>query len=1145
MNTMHRIKFFLIVALMVGSVAHQAQAQTAADYSLLPETMTTPPDITPSILFIVDISGSMKEDNMGNIVGAHNPNSRSYSVRAVIRSLLNDNVGKINAGLMTFGPNGPSDQGGSKVINCNDYADCGSTVERRRRNLTGKGVLISNMGPLNPAKRNEINTALATEPELPSLADGDSWDYNTYFEDGEDLYYGTTLISTGRTPLTGSIESAGRYLVTSNLAANEIRLVRPGTSVTYPAPADTTLPPECQANTFVFLVTDGLPTTSRTGGNVNISDEIGNVEGAAATLRTAGVDTLLFGYQLTEDAAARMNGIGQAGSGQDAFISNDPATLKAQIGSAIAEITQARGSSSGISVVANSSEGAGMTVQALYEPKLTKTVAGIEQSVDWTGRLSGYFLDEFGYLREDGNDNGQLDDYSTDTAFRLEFNPSTQEVDVERLTIANAGTPLFSESVLETVSVEDLDPIWEASEVLGSYSDNAKYGSTQRPYGTTASDAAGYRHIISWMADDPNDVANLDQGTQLQFVFNNNPTAASINAKNYLMFDPAAGTVPQQKDEVNNIIRFIRGEEGITGYRNRTLDGTKYLLGDIVHSNSVQVGAPRSNFDLQNDASYAAFKETYENRRRVVYVGANDGLLHAFNGGFWNSSAKQFTTISSADPAATGHQLGAELWAYAPMNLLPHLKFLADPTYNSAHHIAYMDGPVQSFDVRAWDNGDSVHINGWGTIIVAGMRLGGGDYPNLDWNAISLADSPYTAKSAYVIIDVTDPEREPQIIAEVTHDDLGFTLSQPTVVKTDCDSDRVCDWHLIVGSGPDQLASVTSSITQTPKISRFRLDDGNWGLEVEASTEVYTEVENTPGFVGDLVASDWNSDYQDDVVYFGTIKGSQATALGGIHRFRLASNDVRQMMNTNRPVPYRPLLRRQSGKEWVLFGTGRFYTIDDADNTQQNYFYGLIEPRDSSGDLEFNDVITTTDLANVSGIEVLAADGSLSSPVGTATTFSELRASILDEGSNPDRGWYKRLDAASPTRKTSASPLAFRNFLFYTDYAPPAADANLCANEFGESYLNVVDVTTGTASFFRDPSFDGPLGLDGFDIETSVRLGDGYANQSYLFTGPDPSTGRPRLVIKTPLSTGEIHDTTLSLPPSQGGRTSWKELEIQ
>ena len=228
-----------------------------------------------------------------------------------------------------------------------------------------------------------------------------------------------------------------------------------------------------------------------------------------------------------------------------------------------------------------------------------------------------------------------------------------------------------------------------------------------------------------------------------------------------------------------------------------------------------------------------------------------------------------------------------------------------------------------------------------------------------------------------------------------------------------------------------------------------------------------------------------------------------------------------------------------------MFGTGRFLIIDDAENIQQHHFYGLIEPRDGSGNLLFTDTIVASDLADVTGIEVIAADGSLSTPVGTATTFEELRALILDDSTNPDRGWRKQLDTANPTRKTSASPLAFRNFLFYTDYAPPVADANICANEFGQSYLNVVDITTGTASFFRDTRFDGPLGVDGADIETSILLGDGYASQSYLFTGPDPRTGRPRLIIKSPLSTGEIHDTELGLPPSQGGRTSWKELEIQ
>ena len=57
-----------------------------------------------------------------------------------------------------------------------------------------------------------------------------------------------------------------------------------------------------------------------------------------------------------------------------------------------------------------------------------------------------------------------------------------------------------------------------------------------------------------------------------------------------------------------------------------------WRLGDIVYATPVAVDRPAENFDLlYRDAGYREFARRYRDRRRVVYVGANDGMLHAFN----------------------------------------------------------------------------------------------------------------------------------------------------------------------------------------------------------------------------------------------------------------------------------------------------------------------------------------------------------------------------------------------------------------------------------------------------------------------------------------------------------------------------------
>src|SRR5690606_26613456 len=99
------------------------------------------------------------------------------------------------------------------------------------------------------------------------------------------------------------------------------------------------------------------------------------------------------------------------------------------------------------------------------------------------------------------------------------------------------------------------------------------------------------------------------------------------------------------------------------------------------------------------DQTYAAFVQRYRNRRLVTYVGGNDGMLHAFNGGFYNysSDAPGYLVRPVGDTSVKAHALGAELWAYVPYNLLPHLKWLKDPNYS---HVYYVDSKVHVFDVN-------------------------------------------------------------------------------------------------------------------------------------------------------------------------------------------------------------------------------------------------------------------------------------------------------------------------------------------------------------------------------------------------------------------------------------------------------------
>jgi type IV pilus assembly protein PilY1 len=127
----------------------------------------------------------------------------------------------------------------------------------------------------------------------------------------------------------------------------------------------------------------------------------------------------------------------------------------------------------------------------------------------------------------------------------------------------------------------------------------------------------------------------------------------------------------------------------------------------------------------------------------MVYVGANDGMLHAFK-------------VSD----------GSELWAYIPSNLWEKLEHLADPEYC---HEYFVDLSPKVIDIYDGSN--------WKTVLIGGQRGGG---------------------NTYFALDITDPDN-PGILWELTHQNLGETWSIPATGKVNIGgSDK---WVAFVGSG--------------------------------------------------------------------------------------------------------------------------------------------------------------------------------------------------------------------------------------------------------------------------------------------------------------------------------------------------------
>ena len=212
----------------------------------------------------------------------------------------------------------------------------------------------------------------------------------------------------------------------------------------------------------------------------------------------------------------------------------------------------------------------------------------------------------------------------------------------------------------------------------------------------------------------------------------------------------------KQKDALlsEDVVNFLRGdrskEESQAGGTLRTRTG---VLGDIVNSTPIYVGRPNARLHagakFNGAASYGAFVQAQQERMDVVYVGANDGMLHAFDA-----------------------ETGDEVYAFVPnAAIMNELADLSNPAYK---HRYFVDGDMAIADV---------YVGGkWKTVLVGTLgRAGAGVFA----------------------LDVTDPE-DVEFLWEKSADELpalGANVGRPVIAQI---ADG--DWRVLLGNGHDNPA---------------------------------------------------------------------------------------------------------------------------------------------------------------------------------------------------------------------------------------------------------------------------------------------------------------------------------------------------
>jgi type IV pilus assembly protein PilY1 len=919
---------------------------------------------------------------------------------------------------------------------------------------------------------------------------------------------------------------------------------------------------------------------------------------------------------------------GSDGIPDNYFEVHNPQVLQSQLAKVFNSIIKTTGSGTAAAVVANQREGDGATYQAYY---VTSRPDEEGNTANWLGSLVALFLDGHGNLR--ACIPCQASGFTTATLTNTDYTnyPVVQFVNNASSTTSGSTTtvneygcdptttsPLCSPT---SVTVDQLQPIWNARNTLEQEAQGQTV-TTNRAFGTIASKGAG-RYIFTYIDKDLD--GNVDSGEQVPFLLSSFQTGGN---NTYGILNVADSASAQ------NIINYVRGQDS-AGLRNRSVDYLNtnnkqtYPLGDIVNSTPVVVGAPAEAYDLlYNDQSYGAFRAIYQDRRQVVYVGANDGMLHAFNAGFFTASTNTFAL--TGNNSEVQHPLGAELWAYVPFNLLPHLTWLTEPTYG---HVFYFDGTPRPFDAHVFPSGctalpttpgatQDCHPYGWGTLMIVGMRFGGGDLSipactsttsgttttysvvsalngfsnNGTAFSCSATSSPtINTHSAYAILDITNPEEPPTVIAEITGTTpqsaataFGFTTSGPAPIVFSKDGATTGSpptgdiWYLIFGNGPDSTpvlgtisALATASSTRDASAYLYQLTAGSSSANVSQvgayDLNTLGIANTTSSFVGDPTVVDWNLDFVADNIYFGIQNGSAANPGGSLVKVDtqgflngpgsggsvVPSNVSNWTVSTlvtpgtttaGLPVVAAPSVTFDTNfNHWIYAGTGRLYVAADQASTEQQALFGLIDPTDGvtpapTAPNYANFVDETNAVVYGPNAVSPAVPGTITGVNGSTTAITEAALETkINSATNGGKGWKITLAAANTSANNTAqrifnSTAVLGSTLFSSAYTP---NTSLCLGE-GTSVLFGLNYVTGVANPLNAAFGTNSTGT-AYNNYVSLGAGVGAAPGLHL-DSTTGSGGQGNVTVVTQTSTGSLITSQASVSSTiNNSEIDWRQ----
>lgn len=547
-------------------------------------------------------------------------------------------------------------------------------------------------------------------------------------------------------------------------------------------------------------------------------------------------------------------------------------------------------------------------------------------------------------------------------------------------------------------------------------------------------------------------------------------------------------------------LNYLRGDRSRERQNGGQFRDRASRLGDIVNSNIWMTGKPsRMAFDHHQ---HAAFRTAQASRTPVLYVGANDGMLHGFNA-----------------------NTGQEVVAYVPRGVYPNLR---DYTQESYAHKYFVDGHPFTGDVDTSGRGDSTTQNGvWRTMLVSGM--GGGS-------------------KGYFVLDVTTPSAA-QVIMDNTlssDEDIGHIYAQPVVDPvTGSRSEQIVKmnngrWAVVMGNG-------YNSTSELPVLLIQYLDGNRALLKIAASS--------TPGQTNGLSAPrliDINGDGKVDIAYAGDLQGNlwkfNLTATSDASWSLAGSGPVftaEYPTGTRQPITVAPLwMAPPEGGIQIAFGTGRNITEADRSSTATHTIYSL---RDSSTYASSTSTVSlTSNMAAITGRSQLVAQTVVSTVTSTSSVtntnpyFNTSQNDVNYGGTSPRRGWYMDLPVSRERVLNNPAVYEGQKFIVSSNVPTVGSSGETCDLSIvaEANYINVFNIFSGKPSL--TPVFSTADSSMNMQNATRTRFGTGDYVALKKSSGSELISPRPGATCpEGQLCTEKLRLTTGSTP---GARADWREV---